>query len=58
MFVPDVSDFQFVGKVKPVFFIANEEVLYSSSTFALHAKAIFTMHVIQSTTDIQNMRKI
>ena len=26
MFVSDVSDFQFVGKVKPAFFIAKEEV--------------------------------
>ena len=26
MFVSDVSDFQFVGKVKPTFFIAKEEV--------------------------------
>ena len=27
MFVSDVSDFQFVGKVEPDFFIAKEEVL-------------------------------
>ena len=27
MFVSDVSDFYFVGKVKPAFFIAKEEVL-------------------------------
>ena len=27
MFVSDVSDFKFVGKVKPAFFIAKEEVL-------------------------------
>ena len=26
MFVSDVSDFKFVGKVKPAFFIAKEEV--------------------------------
>ena len=26
MFVSDVSDFKFVSKVKPVFFIAKEEV--------------------------------
>ena len=29
MFVSDVSDFWFVGKVNPAFFIANEEVLLS-----------------------------
>ena len=29
MFVSDVSDFEFVGKVKPAFFIANEEVVCS-----------------------------
>ena len=29
MFVSDVSDFKFVGKVKPAFFIAKEEVLRS-----------------------------
>ena len=27
MFVSDVSEFKFVGKVKPAFFIANEEVI-------------------------------
>ena len=32
MFVPDVSDFKFVGKVKPAFFIAKEEVPSSSSS--------------------------
>ena len=31
MFVSDVSDFKFVGKVKPAFFIAKEEVVRSSA---------------------------
>ena len=35
MFVSDVSDFYFVGKVKPAFFIANEEVLRLSVVFGL-----------------------
>ena len=30
MFVSDVSDFKFVGKVKPAFFIAKEEVFFFS----------------------------
>ena len=31
MLVSDVSEFKFVGKVNPAFFIANEEVLATSS---------------------------
>ena len=34
MFVSDVSDFQFVGKVEPYFLSAGEEVLSSTSSFA------------------------
>ena len=32
MFVSDVSDFKFVGKVKPAFFIAKEEVFKKCAT--------------------------
>ena len=33
MFVSDVSDFKFVGKVKPAFFIANEEVVGNKMSY-------------------------
>ena len=33
MFVSDVSEFKFVGKVKPAFFIANEEVTLRGFTY-------------------------
>ena len=44
MFVSDVSDFKFVGKVKPAFFIAKEEV--QNSEFIIKKAKIFsTLHM-------------